>query len=151
MTALRIQAPLGQSYRSTQWMDRADCRDLAGFTEWGPAEYRPVCAECPVQQECLDYGVSLAQPRALPAKTLGVQYGGQSPEQLVRILEGRARTVSDIAAKVEQALASGMVRREIHAHLGYTQKASLIKRLRRAGRGDLVEALLERPGPKRVW
>jgi len=68
-----------------QWMEEAACAGIGGFTEAPFAEQVPVCRQCPVRFDCLEYGLS--DPSAL----LGFSsvYGGLSAVQLSQIARAR--------------------------------------------------------------
>lgn len=87
----------------SHWTDRALCAKLTDFDPEDYATARPVCAACPVRQECLD--AAMAEERGLSVSFRAGIRGGLGPHERTAIkgepvcpdcrerpLEGRALT-----------------------------------------------------------
>lgn len=62
------------------WREAAACRGDVAFVDLPLVDQQPVCARCPVRQDCLAYGVEHA-----PISGDSVTYGGMTGEQLAEI------------------------------------------------------------------
>lgn len=94
----------------SHWTDRALCAKLADFDPDDYATARPVCAACPVRQECLD--AAMEEERGLGQHHRGSIRGGLSPveraarDKIVNLcpdcqavpLKGTAHTCADCRA-----------------------------------------------------
>lgn len=74
------------------WMDRAACRRVRGFTELPQAEQRDVCDDCPVRASCTEYGLQLPIPSTSDRNDdTWPLFGGMTPKERAALRRSRQR------------------------------------------------------------
>ena len=79
MTALAVD-----TRRALAWQEDASCARDVTFTDRPLVEQQPVCNRCPVQEQCLEFGLSQTL-----RQTDTVAFGGKSVAELARISRAR--------------------------------------------------------------
>ena len=76
-----------------EWMDRAACRYVYGFTEKEPDEAKKYCASCPVVEPCTQHLKSFKGLNDLVILGVTVVYGGMTPREVagldIKCIHGR--------------------------------------------------------------